>query len=113
MSALQSTIPVAQPNLGLFFDTVQGYQRAYILKAGVDLDIFTAIAQGASTTREIAAQRKVPERGIRVVCDCLTAMGFLHKTNDRYSVAPESAPFLDSRSPAYMGHSLQFLLDPS
>jgi 2-polyprenyl-3-methyl-5-hydroxy-6-metoxy-1,4-benzoquinol methylase len=113
MSALQSTATASQPNLGHFFDTIQGYQRAFILKAGVDLDVFTLIAKGNQTVAQIAKSCNVPERGIRVICDCLTVMGFLSKNGNRYSVTSDSAMFLDSRSPAYMGKALRFLLDPS
>jgi predicted transcriptional regulator len=113
MSALQSTATASQPSLAHFFDTIQGYQRAFILKAAVDLDVFTLIAKGNQTVAQIAKTCNVPERGIRVICDCLTVMGFLNKNGNRYSVTSDSAMFLDSRSPAYMGKALRFLLDPS
>jgi 2-polyprenyl-3-methyl-5-hydroxy-6-metoxy-1,4-benzoquinol methylase len=120
MSVLQSTTPFpnpqsrtqSQPTPANFFDTVQSYQRSFILKAGVELDLFTVISSGNHTVREIAGACHVPERGIRVLCDCLTVMGFLSKSGDRYSVTPDSAMFLDQRSPAYLGSTLKFLLDP-
>lgn len=58
MSALQS-VGQHQPNPAIFFDTVQAYQRTFVLQAGVD-----------------------------------------------------SATFLDSRSPAYLGRALKFMLHP-
>jgi ubiquinone/menaquinone biosynthesis C-methylase UbiE len=39
-------------------------------------------------------------------------MGHLTKEGNRYSLTQDSAVFLDSRSPAYMGRALSFLLDP-
>jgi predicted O-methyltransferase YrrM len=39
----------------------------------------------------------------------LTIQGFLTKENDRYALAPETAVFLDRRSPAYMGSVIGFL----
>jgi hypothetical protein len=41
----------------LFFDTVSAHQRTAALKAAVDLDIFTAIQEGARTARSIADVR--------------------------------------------------------
>lgn len=113
MSALQSAALGTQPSPALFFDTVQSYQRAFILKAAVDLDLFTSIAQANQTVAQLAKSRSVPERGVRVICDCLTVMGFLNKNGNRYSLTSDSAMFLDSRSPAYMGNALRFLLDPT
>ena len=37
------------PSPELFFDTVQAYQRTAALRAAIDLDLFTAIADGAHT----------------------------------------------------------------
>ncbi len=109
---MASTTPSHQPTPTLFFDTVQGYQRAYALKAAVDLDLFTAIAGGSATVAEIARVCKAPERGIRILADYMTVAGFLVKSGELYSLTPDTAFFLDSRSPAYMGRALNFLLHP-
>jgi 2-polyprenyl-3-methyl-5-hydroxy-6-metoxy-1,4-benzoquinol methylase len=105
-----SPAPGHQPNPALFFETAQGYQRAFALKAAVDLDLFTAIAKGSQTVSAIANACQASERGVRILCDALTVLGFISKTDARYSLTPDSAVFLDSRSPAYLGNSLGFLL---
>src|SRR5258708_1231836 len=105
--------PVAaghQPSSAIFFETAQGFQRSFALKAAVDVDLFTAIAKGNPTVPAIAASCQSSERGVRILCDCLTVLGFITKTEGRYSLTSDSAVFLDSRSPAYMGKSLNFLL---
>jgi 2-polyprenyl-3-methyl-5-hydroxy-6-metoxy-1,4-benzoquinol methylase len=112
MSALQSTVAQPQPTPELFFQTVQSYHKTFVLKTAVELELFTAIAAGSHTVPEIAKACSVPERGVRVLCDCLTVMGFLTKASNRYSLTPDSATFLDRRSPAYLGNSVRFLLDP-
>ena len=116
MPSLQSTEaqpgPAAQPTPAALFDTIQAYQRPFILKTGVDLDLFTVIGKGNHTAPEIARACGVPERGVRVVCDCLAVMGFLSKSGNRYSLTPDSAAFLDRRSPAYLGTTLRFMLHP-
>src|SRR6478672_3621226 len=110
MSAQQ---PAAPPNPALIFSTVQGYQRVYALKAAVDLDLFTAIAKGSHTAAEIATACNAAERGVRILCDALVVMGFLTKAGNHYSLTSDTAFFLDSRSPAYLGLAFKFLLHPA
>jgi len=111
MSAQQAS--ATPPNPVKIFETVQGYQRAFVLKAAVDLDVFTAIAQGSHTVAEIAKACAASERGVRILCDSLVILGFLSKSETRYTLTDDSAFFLDSRSPAYMGKALKFLLHPT
>ena len=104
--------PVKPPSPEQIFYTVQGYQRAFALKAAVDIDLFTAIAKGNSTAAEIARSCNAAERGVRILCDAMTVMGMLTKSGNRYSLTGDSAFFLDSRSPAYLGKAFKFLLHP-
>ena len=111
MSAQQ--LPATQPSPVQIFNTIQGYQRAFALKAAVDLDLFTAIAKGGRTAAEIAKTCDAAERGVRMLSDALVVMGFLAKTGNNYSLTPDTAFFLDSRSPAYFGLAFKFMLHPS
>jgi len=102
-----------QPSPELFFETANAYQRSAALKAAVELDLFTAIAEGKRTALELAARCGASERGVRILSDYLVIVGLLTKDGDNYSLTPDSAVFLDRRSPAYMGGGLEFLLDPT
>lgn len=99
-----------QPTPALFFETLNAYQRTQALKAGIDLELFTAIAEGNTRAKEIAARCGASERGTRILCDYLTIIGFLTKQDGTYSLTPDSAMFLDQRSPAYMGTVSEFIL---
>jgi 2-polyprenyl-3-methyl-5-hydroxy-6-metoxy-1,4-benzoquinol methylase len=101
-----------QPSPELFFETANAYQRSAALKAAIELDVFTAIGEGAQTAEEIAARCKASERGTRILCDYLVIMGFLSKEDRRYALTQDSAIFLNRRSPAYMGGTLEFLHSP-
>lgn len=101
---------VSQPNPMLFFETIRGFQSSFVLKAAVELDVFTAVATSSGTTTEIAKSCAASERGIRILCDYLTTLGFLHKNENGYSLTTDSAMFLDSRSPAYLGKAVPFLM---
>ena len=84
----------------LVFNTLTSYQQAFALKAGIDLELFTAIAAGATDTASLAKRVNAAERGVRILADYLTILGFLHKENGAYSLTPDSAVFLDKRSGA-------------
>jgi SAM-dependent methyltransferase len=97
------------PSPELYFDTIFAYQRSSALKSAIELDVFTAIGDGARTPKEIAKVCGAPERGIRILCDYLASFGFLTKTGDTYGLTPDSAFFLTKRSPAYLGGTADFL----
>jgi len=98
------------PSADIVFDTLFAYQRSAALGSAIDLDVFTAIDGGARTGREIADRCGAPERAIRILCDYLSTIGLLRKSDGRYELVPESATFLSKRSPAYLGTTARFLL---
>jgi ubiquinone/menaquinone biosynthesis C-methylase UbiE len=100
------------PSPGIVFDTLQAYQRSVALRGAIDLDLFTAIADGNKSLSAIAARIKASEKGTRVLCDFLTMLGFLVKQGGEYSLTPDSAAFLNRHSPAYMGTMANFLMNP-
>jgi 2-polyprenyl-3-methyl-5-hydroxy-6-metoxy-1,4-benzoquinol methylase len=100
---------VSQPNPGLIFDELQAYQRSLALKTAIDMDLFTAVAQGANTAQSLAGALSASERGVRILCDFLVVAGFLTKSESTYSLPPTSAVFLDRNSPAYIGIVAQFM----
>ncbi|HYV24681.1 MAG TPA: methyltransferase [Pyrinomonadaceae bacterium] len=99
-----------QPSPALVFDTLNGYQRSQAIKTAIELDLFTAIGEGKTTAKEIADRCGASERGTRILCDFLTIIGFLTKQDSKYTLTPDSAMFLDKRSPAYMGTVTDFIL---
>ena len=96
----------------LFFQTANAYQQSQALKAAIELDLFTAIAEGKDTAQVLAQRCGAAERGVRILADYLTIHGFLVKEANRYTLTPDSAVFLDRNSPAYMGSLLGFLHAP-
>jgi precorrin-6B methylase 2 len=102
----------AMPSPILFFETVNAYQRSAAVKAAVELEVFTAIGEGNQTASAIAERCQASERGVRILCDYLTVIGFLKKENGAYSLTQDSAVFLNKHSPAYMGDAIGFLLSP-
>jgi 2-polyprenyl-3-methyl-5-hydroxy-6-metoxy-1,4-benzoquinol methylase len=103
----------SRPTPEHIFDTLSAYQQSAALKAGIDLDIFTAITDGANTTILLAAKVGAAERGVRILCDYLTIHGFLSKDAEGYALTQESAVFLNRHSPAFMGTLADFLVSDS
>lgn len=93
-----------------FFRSINSYQLTQALKGAIDLDIFTAIAEGQTTAKALAESRQASERGMRILCDYLMVTGFLTKANGDYGLTPDSAMFLDRRLPSFVGDSAEFLL---
>ena len=101
-----------QPSPQLFFQTINAHQRTEALKAAIELEVFTAIGEGNTTASAIANRCQTAERGMRILCDYLTIMGMLTKTDNQYALTLDSATFLDKRSPAYLGGTIGFLSTP-
>ena len=92
---------------------ITGYQMTAAIKAAIELNIFTVIAEGKSTASSIAGAAGAWERGVRILCDTMSVLGLLVKTGEEYSLADDSAVFLNERSPAYMGRVIDFMLGPT
>jgi SAM-dependent methyltransferase len=107
-----STSAAQQPSPQLFFQNINAHMRTEALKAGIELEVFTAIGEGNTTPAEIAKRCEASEKGIRVLCDYLTIMEMLTKQDGHYGLTLDSSVFLDKRSPAYLGGATEFLCSP-
>ena len=96
----------------LFWEAVTGFQRSAAIKAAVELEIFTKIAEGSKTVEAIAEACGAARRGVRILCDSMTVMGFLTKSGDAYELTDETAAFLVKNSPMYIGNAVDFLMSP-
>ena len=101
-----------KPTPERIFSTLNAYQQSEALKAAINLDIFTRIGEGAEEAPALAKAIGASERGTRILADYMTVQGFLAKEGTHYKLTPESAIFLDKRSPAYMGAMAGFLGAP-
>jgi 2-polyprenyl-3-methyl-5-hydroxy-6-metoxy-1,4-benzoquinol methylase len=100
---------MTRPTPERIFNTLTAYQTTAALRAGIELDVFTAVGEGATSPAALARKTGASERGARILCDYLTILGFLSKEKGQYGLTPESAVFLNRHSPAYMGSAAQFL----
>jgi ubiquinone/menaquinone biosynthesis C-methylase UbiE len=95
-----------------FFNAINAYEQTEALKAAIELEIFTAIAEGNTSVAAIAKRCQAAERGVAILCNYLTIHGFLSKEGTQYGLAPDSALFLNKGSRAYVGGAIEFVLNP-
>ena len=101
-----------EPSIELLWAAFTGYQHTAALKAGVELDVFTHIAAGASSIDVLAARCGGAPRGLRPLLNHLTMDGFLTKDGDRYGLTATAAAFLDRASPGFLGSAVTFIGSP-
>jgi ubiquinone/menaquinone biosynthesis C-methylase UbiE len=104
-----ATPTMNRPTPEHIFNTLNAFQNTAALKTAIELDIFTAIGDGADQAATLAKRIGAAERGVRILCDYLTIYGFLTKEKDRYALTQESALFLSRKSPASMTSLIGFL----
>jgi len=103
----------AMPTPAAIFESFTAYQQTAAMRTAVELDLFTAIAQGATTPADLAKACNASERGIRMLCDRLVVDHLLTKDGGRYGLSPSASMFLDRHSGAYVGSAITFLMNPT
>jgi hypothetical protein len=94
------------------YDAALAYQKTAALTAAIQLDIFTLIGTGATTSEALSEKAAASNRGIRILCDFLTVIGLLKKEQGVYSLAPAAGRYLDRTSPACIASSIDFFAAP-
>jgi SAM-dependent methyltransferase len=101
-----------RPTPERIFGLMNAFQQTAVLKTGIELDVLSAIGEGANTAALLAAKVGASERGVRILCDYLAIMGLLTKKDGKYGLTEESALFLDRKSPACLAAVTGFLASP-
>ncbi len=84
--------------------TMWGYGPPLILEAAIELGVFDLLDSGPKTAEEVAAQTGASVRGIRSIMNALVGLQFLARNGgNRYELTPDSAAFLVSSKPGYLG----------
>jgi SAM-dependent methyltransferase len=91
------------PNRDVLDDISFGLSKAAVLRAALELEIFTRIAEGHRTVPALARLGGMTERGTRLLLDALVFIGMLIKQRNEYGLAPTAEAFLVKGKPAYFG----------
>ncbi len=86
-----------------FFEDLWAARGSLALIAAVDLDVFTAVAEGRKTAADIAKAIKGARRGVERLLDALAGLGYLTKRGSRYGLTPLADAFLVRTRPSYLG----------
>ncbi|HTQ54889.1 MAG TPA: class I SAM-dependent methyltransferase [Bryobacteraceae bacterium] len=96
----------------IIFETLNAYQRTAALRAAIEIGLFRALGDGPADAATLARQCQSSERGMRILCDYLTVIGLLEKSEGRFGHTASSRAFLDPRSPACISSISKFLTHP-
>jgi len=80
-------------------DLARGFMASRVLLSGAELDLFTLLSKEPLTAEEVAAATKTKLRGIVILLDALSALGFLVKKDGWYHTEPPVAPLLSATAP--------------
>lgn len=87
--------------------TATGFWASKVLLTAVEFDLFSVLGDGSMTATELGEKLGLHPRGTYDFFDTLVALGFLGREGDgpegRYKNTPQTAAFLDRRSPSYIG----------
>lgn len=84
-------------------DLLWSARSAMALISGIDLEVFTHIANGKRTASQIAQAAAADTRGMQYLLDALVGLGYLNKSGDQFALEPVSAAFLVKGKEPYMG----------
>ncbi len=98
------------PNRSALDDLLRGARMAAALKAALELDIFTRIAEGNRSLPALIRASGLNERGLRILLDALANINLLVKSAFEYALTPTSEAYLVKGKPTYYGDALLALL---
>jgi precorrin-6B methylase 2 len=102
-----SSNPAVRPDR--IMEMIWGYAPPMILATAVHNKVFDLLDAGPKTVEELAQVSGNSVRGLRSIMNALVGFQFLSKSSDdRYALTPESAAFLVSSKPAFLGKFVEF-----
>src|SRR5262249_60251078 len=93
-------VPDAILHLGLAF------WGSKALLTAVELGLFTTLARGPLTSKELAADLGLQARGTTDWLDALVSLGMLNRASDQYTNTPATGLFLDRATPPCLAAAL-------
>lgn len=89
---------------GPILSMASAFWRSCTLHAGVQLGVFSALADGPESPEALAPALGCDERALGMLLGALAALGLLVKTGEEFALTEASAAFLVKDSPRYQGH---------
>jgi 8-O-methyltransferase len=99
----------ADAELQPVLELASGFWRARALFSGVELGLFTVLAQEPATEETIRTKLGLDPNATTDFLDALVALGLLHRDDDHYRNSPAAARHLDENAEAYVGGFFKFM----
>jgi hypothetical protein len=102
-----------QLNPGHIMQTATAFWPSKVLLTAVEVGLFTTLGDGSMSAPELGKALGLHPRGTYDFFDALVALKFLERDGDgpdgKYRNTPETAAFLDKKSPTYIGGLAEML----
>lgn len=92
---------------GQLHGIARGFVKTALLRTAFELRLFDLLADGPRSAAELADERGVPRRSLRILLDALAAIGLLRTEPDRYALLPGSDDLLLSTGAHYFGDAMR------
>lgn len=99
------------PNPALLMKLALAHRSSAVLFAAADLDVFTALAEGATTAEEVAARRQTRPEAMRLLLEACVVEGLLEGNGRTFSNTPLASAFLVKGGPAFSASGLKYAED--
>jgi SAM-dependent methyltransferase len=93
------------PNPEILTEIGVEVSKGALLKAALELDVFSRIAAGQHTLPALLKATLWNERGTRILLDALANVGLLNKTESEYLLSPTVEAFLVRGKSSFLGES--------
>jgi 2-polyprenyl-3-methyl-5-hydroxy-6-metoxy-1,4-benzoquinol methylase len=90
-------------------EIMQGYRNTALLRTGIDLGVFGALAEGPRSAAELGARLETDERGMTILLNALTAIGLLRADGGAFQLASGVDKILVPGEPGYVGAHAKIL----
>lgn len=91
---------------------LQGAQVAGTLNAAIQLQLFAAVAEGATDAEALARRLESPGRSTGILLDALVVLGLLTKQGQRYGLTALADAYLVPGRPMYVGDAAAIMASP-
>ncbi len=104
VSGRLSPVPILQ--------AATGFWASQALLTAVDLKLFTILFGGPKTAAEVAQEIKADPAAVEALLDANCALGFVHRSGDKYRNDEASNAYLIEGSPGSYVDLMRFIRDP-
>jgi hypothetical protein len=96
-----------EPSPGPLLAMSAAYWKSCALHAAVTLDLFTPLAAGPATARELARQLDCHARALDMLLTAMCALGLLKRSGEAFALTETSRAYLVRGAPGYQGHIIR------